>query len=294
MWGIGKKETKRPKYTATGRVMMIPTGEIQPSPDQPRHEFSYQGLLELAQSIGEYGLLHPLTVTFREGKPVLVAGERRLRAAKIAGLQEVACIERETDAQEAALLALIENLQREDLNCFEEAEGYRRLIETYGLTQEEAAHKLGCSQPTIANKLRLLRLTPGEQKRIIAGSLTERHARALLRLEDPALRALALERMVAGRLTAAQADRLVAELLAGRLKRKKALPLVRDVRLFFNTVSHAVDTMRRSGIRACAEQSETEEYIEYIVRIPKKEAVPTRGRPEKKQPSLLERETKTA
>ena len=278
MWGISKKEEKRPKYTTAGRVMMIPTGDIQPSPNQPRHEFSYQGLLELAQSISEHGLLHPLTITFRSGKPVLVAGERRLRAAKIAGLREIACIEREADCREAALLTLIENLQREDLNCFEEAEGYRSLIETYKLTQEEAAHKLGCSQPTIANKLRLLRLTPGEQKRIVSSGLTERHARALLRLEDPAIRALALDRMVMGHMTAAQADRLVAELLAGRIKRKKALPLIRDVRLFFNTVSHAVDTMRRSGIRACAEQSETEEYIEYIVRIPKKEAVPSRGR----------------
>lgn len=294
MWGIGSKETKRPKYTACGKVMMIPTGDIQPSPDQPRHEFSYQGLLELAQSIGEHGLLHPLTVTFRDGQPVLVAGERRLRAAKIAGLREIACIEREADGQEAALLTLIENLQREDLNCFEEAEGYRRLIDTYGLTQEEAAHQLGCTQPTIANKLRLLRLTPGERRRIIAAGLTERHARALLRLETPDMRALALERITANKMTAAQADRLVAEMLAGKVRRRKTLPLVRDVRLFFNTVSHAVDTMRRSGIRACAEQSETEEYIEYIVRIPKTEAVPVRGQAAKKRPVPQDAQTKTA
>ena len=108
--------------------------------------------------------------------------------------------------------------------------------------------------------------------------LTERHARALLRLEDNGMRAAALERVIGEKLNCAQTDRLVADLLAGRVKRKKPMPLVRDVRLFFNTLSHAVDTMRRSGIRACAEKSETDEYIEYVVRIPKEEAVPARGR----------------
>lgn len=139
---------------------MIPTAEIQPNPEQPRRDFSYEKLLELAQSIGENGLLHPVTVTFRDGVPVLVAGERRLRAAKIAGIREIPCIELEAEGVQRALLTLVENLQRQDMNCFETAEGMHRLIDTYGLTQEEAANRLGCSQPTIANKLRLLRLPP--------------------------------------------------------------------------------------------------------------------------------------
>lgn len=130
----------------------------------------------------------------------------------------------------------------------------------------------------MANKLRLLRLPPAERRRMIDAGLTERHARALLRLEEDDIRAAALDRVTAEKLNCAQTDRLVRDLLAGKVKRKKATPLVRDVRLFFNTLSHAVDTMRRSGIRACAEKSETDEYIEYVVRIPKAEAVPSRGR----------------
>lgn len=266
MWG---KENKKPKYQSSGNVWMIPTAEIQPNPEQPRRDFSYEKLLELAQSIGENGLLHPVTVTFRDGVPVLVAGERRLRAAKIAGIREIPCIELEAEGVQRALLTLVENLQRQDMNCFETAEGMHRLIDTYGLTQEEAANRLGCSQPTIANKLRLLRLPPEERSAIIGAGLTERHARALLRIEDEELRRVALGRIIEGRLTAAQSDKLVDDFLKGKIKRKRPLPVVRDVRLFFNTVNHAVETMRRSGIEARSEKNETEDYIEYVVRIPK-------------------------
>ena len=258
---------------------MIPTGDIQPNPDQPRRDFSYEKLLELAQSIGENGLLQPLTIRFEQDKPILVAGERRLRAAKIAGIRELPCIEVEGEGPRSALLALIENLQREDMNCFEEAEGIRRLITVYGLTQEEAANRLGCSQPTVANRLRLLRLEPAERRAVLDAGLTERHARALLRLEDPDIRSAALKRMAEERMNAAQSDRLVEEILRrgtgereeeGK-KAKRPLPLVRDIRLFLNTVNNAVDTMRRSGIEASAEKTETEEFIEYVVRIPKGE-----------------------
>ena len=267
------------KYKASGRILMIPTGDIQPNPDQPRRDFSYEKLLELAQSIGENGLLQPLTIRFEQDKPILVAGERRLRAAKIAGIRELPCIEVEGEGPRSALLALIENLQREDMNCFEEAEGIRRLITVYGLTQEEAANRLGCSQPTVANRLRLLRLEPAERRAVLDAGLTERHARALLRLEDPDIRSAALKRMAEERMNAAQSDRLVEEILRrgtgereeeGK-KVKRPLPLVRDIRLFLNTVNNAVDTMRRSGIEASAEKTETEEFIEYVVRIPKGE-----------------------
>ena len=267
------------KYKASGRILMIPTGDIQPNPDQPRRDFSYEKLLELAQSIGENGLLQPLTIRFEQDKPILVAGERRLRAAKIAGIRALPCIEVEGEGPRSALLALIENLQREDMNCFEEAEGIRRLITVYGLTQEEAANRLGCSQPTVANRLRLLRLEPAERRAVLDAGLTERHARALLRLEDPDIRSAALKRMAEERMNAAQSDRLVEEILRrgtgereeeGK-KVKRPLPLVRDIRLFLNTVNNAVDTMRRSGIEASAEKTETEEFIEYVVRIPKGE-----------------------
>lgn len=264
---------KKAKYKSSGKILMVPTAEILPNPEQPRREFDMAKLLELAQSIGENGLLHPLTITLQDGVPYLVAGERRLRAAKMAGLREIPCILVEARGVESALLALVENLQREDMNCFEEAEGIRRLIDVYGLTQEEAAHRLGCSQPTVANKLRLLRLDPEEREAMVKAHLTERHARALLRL-DPTPRRDALQRVIEGSLTVAQTERLVEELLTGYIKRKKPVVLVRDVRLFLNTVNHAIDTMRRSGIEASAEQSETDQYIEYVVRIPKEAATP--------------------
>ena len=265
MWGI---EAKRPKYRQDERrLLLVPVGDILPNPDQPRREFAYDKLLELAQSIDENGLLNPVTITLRGDKPVLVAGERRLRAAKIAGLREIPCLVVEADGERSALMALVENLQREDMNVFEQAEGIQRLIQVYGLTQEEASNRLGCAQSTVANKLRLLRLSGEQRSRITEAGLSERHA--LLRLEDEELRDLALTNMIAAKMTVAQADRLVEELLSGKVRRRRPTPLVRDVRLFLNTVSHAVDTMRRSGIPAKAEKSETEEYIEYVVRIPK-------------------------
>ena len=266
MWG---KDIRAKTYKTGGQVLMIPVEEIRPNPDQPRREFDQGKLLELAQSIGGNGMIHPLTVMMWNGQPVLVAGERRLRAAKIAGIRTVPCLVTEARRMEAALLALVENLQREDMNCFEEAEGIHRLIGLYGLTQEEAAFRLGCSQPTIANKLRLLRLAPEERRQMIAAGLTERHARALLRLTQEEQRSSVLRRVIEDKLTVAQTERLVAGWLAGNPPRRRPMPMVRDVRVFFHTVDHAVDIMRRSGIAVKAERSETEDCIEYVVRIPK-------------------------
>lgn len=248
---------------------MIPTSDILPNPDQPRKEFSFESLLELSQSISENGILNPITITFQNDRPVLVAGERRLRAAKIAGIQEIPCIISHADNLHIAILSLIENLQREEMNCFEEAEAINRLIQIYGLTQEEAANKLGCTQPTVANRLRLLRLSPEERKIILSSGLSERHARALLRIEDKVIRVKVINRIVKEKLNVAQTERVIEEILQCKEKRKKPVPLIRDVRLFINTVNHAVDTMRRSGIEASTKKSETEEYIEYYVRIPK-------------------------
>ncbi len=260
---------KKTGYATRGQVWMIPTGDILPNPNQPRKEFALDKLIELAQSISENGVLQPLTVSLETGKPVLIAGERRLRAARIAGLREVPCVEVEADARQRRVLALVENLQREDMNCFETAEGIRELMDTYELTQCEAAQQLGYSQSAVANKLRLLRLPPEEREILLAAGLTERHARALLRLDVRQLRRHALERMVKEKLTVAQSERLVEDLLAGRVRRRPAKPLVRDVRVFFNTVNHALDIMRRGGIAAESQRRDEEEYIEYIVRIPR-------------------------
>ncbi len=259
---------KKKGYADKGRVWMIPTGEILPNPHQPRREFALDKLVELAQSISENGVLQPLTVTMESGQPVLIAGERRLRAARIAGLREVPCVELEASDCKRRVLALVENLQREDMNCFETAEGIRELMESYELTQNEAAQQLGYSQSAIANKLRLLRLSAEERQRLLAAGLTERHARALLRLESRERRQVALDRMVKDKLTVAQSERLVEDMLRGRMRRRAARPLVRDVRVFFNTVNHALEIMRRGGIAAEAERRDEDGYIEYIVKIP--------------------------
>lgn len=263
---------KKLGYATRGNVWMIPTGDILPNPTQPRKEFALDKLVELAQSISENGVLQPLTVSFDSGFPVLIAGERRLRAARIAGLREVPCVEVEADDKKRRVLALVENLQREDMNCFETAEGIRDLMQTCELTQCEAAQQLGYSQSAIANKLRLLRLTPEERARILAAGLTERHARVLLRLEGQAARDTALTRIIEQKMTVARSERLVDDLLAGRVRRRPAKPLVRDVRVFFNTVNHALDIMRRGGIAAESQRRDEEEYIEYIVRIPRAKA----------------------
>ena len=266
---------KKVKYAGRGQVWMIPTGDIRPNPAQPRKEFPLEGLVELAQSISENGILQPLTVTFEEGVPTLIAGERRLRAARIAGLREVPCVEVAVDDRRRQVLALVENLQRQDMNCFETARGIRSLIETYELTQSEAATQLGCSQSAVANKLRLLRLSDEEQETMLTAGLTERHARALLRLSGEQRRR-ALSRAAEDKLTVAQTERLVEDILAGRVRRRPDKPLVRDVRVFFNTINHALDIMRRGGIPAESRRREEEDYIEYVVRIPKTAATANR------------------
>ena len=254
--------------------MSLPLGVIHPSPYQPRTVFDEGELRGLSESIRRNGLLQPLTVRRRaDGGYELIAGERRLRAARLAGLTRVPCLERRTDDRRAALLGLIENVQRENLNPFEEAEAIRRLMDEWGVTQLEVAQRLGKAQSTVANKLRLLRLEPDLRRRILAAGLTERHARALLRLEEGA-RGDALNEMVARQMTAAEAETYVETLAAPPAPASTAaaalrIPLVRDVRIFVNTLSRAVDTIRRSGLDARSAETETEDYIEYTVILPK-------------------------
>lgn len=268
MWG---RQTER--YKSQGKVWLIPVREIRQSACPVRREFAYDKLLELAQSISENGLLHPLTVTFEGAFPVLISGQRRLRAAKIAGLREVPCLVIQTDRLRAAALAMVENLQREDLNCFEEASGIRALVRQFQLTQEEVARILGCSQPSVANKLRLLKLSQREQTLLIENGFSERHARALLREESEQRRMELLQRMIAEHWSIAQTEKMAGKTPDLKTEDKPAThppaPLVKDMRLFFNTLNHAVETMRRSGIDAQIQQTEQDDYMELTVRIPK-------------------------
>ncbi|MFT8889041.1 MAG: ParB/RepB/Spo0J family partition protein [Ethanoligenens sp.] len=264
MFGIATKEK-------TMRVIEIPIVQIRPSPWQPRRVFDEQALDGLAESIQENGVLQPLSVrNIGNGLYELVAGERRLRALRLTGQKSAPCIVLDATIQESAVFALLENLQRQDLHFFEEAEGIARLVETVGLTQEQVAAKLGKSQSTIANKVRLLQLTPEVRDIIMEKGLMERHARALLRLPTT-LQATALQRIINGKMNVAETDRLIEEMISPTQSQPigRSVPLIKDVRLFFNTISNAVNIMRRSGIDAETSQHEYGDYIEYVVRIPK-------------------------
>jgi ParB family chromosome partitioning protein len=296
-------------------VSYVPVEEIVSGALQPRRHFTPEGLEELRDSIAEHGVIQPLTVRARGGRYELIAGERRLRAAKLAGLREVPCIIMDVDLESSGVIALIENIQRRDLDFVEEAEGISRLIRLFGMSQEEAARRLGKSQPAIANKLRILRLPQDMLEHMRERGLTERHARALLRLEDDDSRRRALDFMIEQRLTVAAAEEYVEALVraagedapgtsdadercppdtdagplraapaaapetggsasersqTARSRAKKPLFVMKDVRVFMNSLNKSLDLMRRGGIDAGVTRSDTESEVVLTVRIPKR------------------------
>ena len=235
------------------KVLFLPIAAISPNPDQPRTCFSREGLEELAASIQELGVLQPLSVRrSKNGGYELISGERRLRASRMAGLTEVPCILVSVDSQGSSLLALVENLQRRDLNFVEEATALAKLIETYHLSQEEAARRIGKSQSAVANKLRLLRLPPDVLTLLRERGCTERHARALLRLEEPELQRTAARHVAEQGLTVARTEEYVETLLhpADKPARKKPTFVIKDVRLFLNTVTRGLSMMKSAGVQA--------------------------------------------
>lgn len=263
------------------RVLMLPVGSISPNPAQPRQVFDPAGLEALAASIRENGILQPLTVRRRgPGQWELVAGERRLRAAGLAGLTAVPCLEWAANDAGAALLALVENLQREDLHYFEEAEAISAFVRKTGMTQDLAAKKLGLSPSSLANKLRLLRLAP-ECRRVLAeGGLTERHARALLQLESAEARLEAAKYAASAGLNVAQTERYIRR----RLEAERHVPfrgrktyIIKDVRLFLNSVDHGLALIQSAGIDARSLREETEEAIILTIRIPRETRSKTPG-----------------
>ena len=235
----------------TRSVMEIPIGDIMPNPNQPRRDFDREQLRCLRDSILRYGMLQPISVrasSAASGKYEIVAGERRYRAACEAGFLYVPAILIETDAQRSAELAIIENLQRQDLNIFEQASAISSLINIYHITQDEAAEKLSVSQSYVANKLRLLRFTDEERSLIIEHSLTERHARALLRLRDNGARLSALRHVIGYALNVSATERYVDSLLAASVPRPKIKFAIKNLRLFYNSVDRAADLIRSSGV----------------------------------------------
>ena len=255
------------------RVQYIPLGRIRPNPQQPRRRFDSESLQELAASIRSCGILQPLTVRRAGEGYELVAGERRLRAARIAGLREVPCLVAQVGEEDSALLALMENLQRRDLDCWEEAQAIARLISRYGLSQEEAARRLGRAQPTVANKLRLLRLPEDVRALLRENGLTERHARALLRLQDPEVQRRAAGDMVRRGMNVAQAEAYVEKLLQSAQvtpPRGRSTYIIKDVRLFLNSVDRGLHLMRQAGVDAGWDRQDTDREILLTIRIPKR------------------------
>ena len=264
---------RREGLFASGRVLWLPADALKPNPDQPRQYFAPEGLEELAESIKVHGILQPLSVRRTDGGYVLVSGERRLRAARLAGFREVPCIVVEVDEVSSSLLALVENLQRRDLDFWEEAQALDKLIRTYHLSQEEAARRIGKSQSAVANKLRLLRLPPAALSVLREHGCTERHARALLKLEDPALQEEAARHVAEEGLTVASTEQYVEELLhpaaPDKPSRKKPAFIIKDVRLFLNTVTRGLTMMKSAGVNANCKRQETDESILLTITIPK-------------------------
>ena len=254
------------------RVKYLDPEEIGANPNQPRQEFADDALRELAESIRHYGILQPLSVRRAETGYELIAGERRLRAAQLAGLREVPCLVLRSSEEESALLSLVENLQRRDLHYLEEAAAIARLIERYGFTQEQAAERLGRSQSAVANKLRLLRLSPACTALLREHGLSERHARALLRLADEEERLAALRVIVRQGYSVAQTEEYIESLLkraAATPPQKRTAYVVKDVRLFLNTIRRSMGIMQRAGVQAACEREDTDEEIRLTIRIPR-------------------------
>jgi len=254
----------------SGKIRYIPIADILPNPNQPRKIFEENSLRELSLSIRRHGVLQPLTVRRRDLGFELVAGERRLRAAKLAGRAEVPCIILGVDGEQSSLLALIENLQRRDLDFIEEAEGIARLISAYGLSQEEAANGIGKSQSAVANKLRILKHPPEVLELLRENGFTERHARALLRLESDSQRLTAAKLTVEQGMNVAMTEAYVEKLLTAKAPAGRQTLIVKDVRIFLNTVRHAMMMMRRAGLNADMDEADEPNSLVLTIRIPKK------------------------
>ena len=261
------------------RLVEVNVASIHPTPYQPGASVDGESIAELAQSIQQVGLLQPLLVRKVDDGYELVAGERRLRAVTSLGMEKVACIvQQDIEDESSAMMALIENLQREDLHYLEEAQCYQKLLETYGLTQEELANRLGKSQSSIANKLRLLKLSDEVKTAMTEKRLSERHARALLKLTDDKQRLDAVERIAEKGLSVKETEQMVEKTLNkaydekqdGAKPRPKLMRIVRDYRLFMNTINQAVNQLRESGMTVEVEQSDRADGVDIKISVTRK------------------------
>ncbi len=253
----------------TKEFINIPITKIYPNPYQPRRHFDMTELSALSESIKEIGVITPISVRrMHSGEYELIAGERRLRAAQDAGLSEIPAVVSSVSDAESALISIVENIQRKDLNCFEEAESMYNLLACHGITQEELAKKLGKSQACIANKLRLLRLSMCVRKKINEYNLTERHARALLRIPDEDRQLALIEKISKGSLTVSATEKIINKELSNfspKMEQEKPS----TARLYVNTLAKTVEMLKKSGASLNTREIENDDYIEYIIRLDK-------------------------
>ncbi len=263
MFRFLKKQNDSPK------VLMLPLEKITPNKNQPRKYFDERAMEELSDSISKYGLIQPITVRKIHNTYELIAGERRYRAAQLAGLSEIPAVIMEANTNKSAILALLENLQREDLSFFEIAESYRSLIRNQGMTQSELAQKVGKSQSSIANKLRLLNLSPLVKKLIRDYNLSERHARALLTLKSEDEQVEVIKSICKEHLNVSQTEELIRIMNDEAFKKDAHIRVasVKDIKVFKNTVSHALDIMKQGGIEAHMEENAFDWGTEYVIKI---------------------------
>ena len=254
------------------RLVNVKIDEISPNPNQPRKTFDEYELHKLSESIKQNGIIVPLNVRKTAEGFELIAGERRLRAAKAAGLKKVPCVICGADDQTSAVYSIIENLQRADLSVFEQAEGISRLISEFGLTHADAAERLGLAQSTLSNKLRVLRLDKTERERITAARLSERHARALIRIENAEQRGEILNKIIAESMTAKECEDYIEAIVnPERSVNKKPVRKsgIADFRIFSNSLNRLIDTMLAAGVNLSRRRQENRQYIEYRIRIEK-------------------------
>ena len=258
------------KPRTAGQVLLIPNDQIYPNPNQPRQVFDQEELVNLAISIRMNGILQPITVRQTEKGYELVSGERRLRASRLAGLISIPCIVVDVNNMKSAVFALIENLQRQNLNYFEEAIAIERLMNEYGISQEDAARRLGKAPSTVSNKLRLLSLPEKARICLMENGLTERHARALLKLDSDEVMDV-LDKVIERKLNVTQTEELIEDIVNKKDQPKRQTKrMFSDVKIFLNTINSAVDTMKKSGIGADIKREDTGESYIYRIEIPKK------------------------
>ena len=259
------------EQSAQPQVEMVPLDKISANPQQPRKTFRDEGLAELAGSVREYGVLQPIILQDSGGTYTIIAGERRFKAARMAGLERIPAIVRTVESKEAALIALIENVQREDLNFLEEARAYRKLMEDFGLTQGELAEKVNKQQSTISNKIRLLTLPEDIQQQLLDSRLTERHARALLRLTDDEDRKQVMERVVANGFNVKQTEKLVEDVLAKKeaVWRKQRTVNYISYKIYLNTIRKAFAQVKEMEKNASMSQEDRGDHLEIKIILPK-------------------------